>query len=110
MESTSPYLLIKQLELQISAPLSALDLYSLPTDERKVVKLLTASLADARLDMRDYELSEPRDEQLRYAKESKKRLEHVRKFILLASEYDIFGAVDVAHMTAQIETTSDRLL
>jgi hypothetical protein len=110
VEPSSPFLLIKQLELQVSATLSALDIYSLPTEERKVVKFLKAGLIDARLDIRDYELSETRAEQLRYAKQAKKRLDYVRKQILLASEYDIFGAVDVAQLTAQIETTSERLI
>jgi hypothetical protein len=106
----SPFILVKRLETQVRATLVALDLYNLPADERKVVKSLRSLLADSRLDTRDYELSETRDEQLRYAKQAKERLDVVRKHILLASEYNIFGAVDVAQLTAQIETIGERLI
>jgi hypothetical protein len=110
VDQTSPFLLVKSLETQVNAILSALDIYSLPADERRSIRLLKNSLVDARLDIREYELSETREEQLRCAKLAKKRLEHVRTYILLASEYNIFGAVDVAQLTANVERISERLL
>jgi hypothetical protein len=44
-----------------------------------------------------------RDEQLNNAKKARKYLDQARTQILRASEFDVFGAVDVAHLTAQIE-------
>lgn len=106
----SPFLLIKALETQLNGVLSALDVYELPAGERKVVTRLKNNLADARLDIRDYELSETRAEQLRKARDSKLRLEKVRKEILAASEYNVFNAVDVAQFTAQLEQIVDQLI
>ncbi|HET6924883.1 MAG TPA: hypothetical protein VFH39_03585 [Candidatus Saccharimonadales bacterium] len=105
----SPFLAIKSLETQLSGVLSRLDLFELPKAEQKLVDTLRRNVADARLDIRDYELSETRDEQLRKAQAAKKRLERVRKGVLAASEYNVFGAVDVAQLTAQLEQISDNL-
>lgn len=109
MEQQSPFLLVKQLETQLNGVLSAIDVYSLPAAERKTVTTLKRELTDARLDVRDYELSETRDEQLKNAKIAKKRLEHIRKNILAASEFNVFSAIDVAQLTAQLEQISENV-
>jgi hypothetical protein len=70
---------------------------------------LQQDLTDARIYANDYELSETRDEQLDNAKKSKKWLEQARRNILAASEFNIFGAIDVAHLTAQVEQVKDML-
>lgn len=103
MKNLSPFLLVKSLETRVSGVLSAFDLFDLEAAEQKVVRGLRAEIIDARLDIRDYELSETRDEQLRKAKEARVRLDHIRKLILAASEYNIFSAVDVAQLTAELE-------
>ena len=103
MENNSPFLLIKRLETHLNGVLSALDIFDLPAGERKIITLLKSDLVDARLDVRDYELSETRDEQIKKATEAKKRLERLRKGILAASEYNVFSAIDVAQLTAQLE-------
>jgi hypothetical protein len=105
----SPFLLIKALEVQLNGVLSALDVYELPASERKIVKTLKNDLVDVRLDIRDYELSETRAEQLAKARDSRRRLEKVRKGILTASEYNVFNAVDVAQFTAQLEQIMDNI-
>jgi hypothetical protein len=99
----SPFLAIKHLETQIIGILRGFDLYGMEGDHRKAVKVLKRELADARLDIRDYELSETREEQLENAKEAKKRLEQIRKHILAASEYNVFTAIDVAQFSAELE-------
>ncbi|HVS58360.1 MAG TPA: hypothetical protein VHD60_01325 [Candidatus Saccharimonadales bacterium] len=109
MEQQSPFLLIKQLEAQLNGALSAFDLFSLPAGQRKTITTLRRELTDARLDVRDYELSETRDEQLKNAKVAKKRLDQVRRHILAASEFNVFGPVDVAQLTAQAEQISDNV-
>ena len=64
---------------------------------------LMQALGDARIYASDYELSEVREEQLDNAKKAKKYLEQARASILKASETNIFGAVDVAQLSAQID-------
>lgn len=110
MSSTSPYILTKELETQLSGLLSSFDIYAMEQLPRKLVTDLRRQLTDARLDVRDYELSETRAEQLKCARTARKRLDQVRKDILLASEQDIFGPVDVAQLTAQLEQIIERVL
>ena len=105
----SPFLLIKSLELQLNGVFSRLDIFSLPNTERKLVLGMKQELIDARLDIRDYELSETRAEQLTKAGDSKERLDRIRQQILSASEYNVFGAADVAQLTAQLEQISDNV-
>ena len=70
---------------------------------RTAVEELRQSLADAKIYSQDYELSEMRNEQLDNAKKAKKYLDLARRQILRASEFNVFGAIDVAHLTAQID-------
>jgi hypothetical protein len=107
--SDSPFVLTTQLVTHLKGTLSAIDVYQLPAEERKVVTDLRQQLTEARLDTRDYELSETRAEQLDNARVAKKRLTKVRKDILAASEYNIFSSIDVAHLTANIERIIERL-
>lgn len=100
---------IKALEVAVNAKLSALDIMSLPVGERKLITGLKNELIDARLDIRDYELSETRAEQLEKAGEAKQRLERVRKMILGLSEYNVFSSIDVAQRTAELEQISEEL-
>jgi hypothetical protein len=102
--------MIKGLETQLVGVLSALDVYSLPPAQRKVVTELRRDIVDARLDVRDYELSETRPEQLSKAKIAQERLDQARKLILVASEQGIFTAIDVAQLTAIIEQISSHLI
>jgi hypothetical protein len=109
MSNASPYTLIKSLEGAITSALSVVDIYDLDARVAKIIISLQKQIIETRLDVRDYELSETREEQLKYAKISKRQLEVVRKDILTASEYNIFGPVDVAHLTAQLELVTEKL-
>jgi hypothetical protein len=109
MERVSPYILCKRLEGQLQAKLSSIDLPSLPHAEQTVILGLRQSLIDARLTIQEYELSETRDEQLRVAQEAKGFLEQVNKSILAVSGQGIFSAVDVAHLSANIEQIADNI-
>ncbi|HEX7368148.1 MAG TPA: hypothetical protein VF261_00645 [Candidatus Saccharimonadales bacterium] len=109
VEHTSPFLAVKALETHIIGTLGALDVFSLPAPECKVVQALKNELVDTRLDIRDYELSETREEQLKKARDAKRRLEHVRALILAASEYNVFGAADVAQLAAWVEHISENV-
>lgn len=109
MEQQSPFLLMKQLEAQLGSVLAAIDVYSLPVSEARLIEVLRQEITDARLDARDYELSETRAEQLKNAKMAKRRLEKVRKYILEASEFNVFGSVDVALLSAKLAQIIDEL-
>jgi hypothetical protein len=109
MEVQSPYLLMQQFERLLLGHLSAIDIYDVPAAERKVITALKHETVDARLDIRDYELSETREEQLDNAKEAKSRLQRLHKHILAASEYNVFSAIDVAQMSATLEQIKERL-
>lgn len=99
----TPSSLTRELEGQVSLLLRKIDLYQLGEKERKAVINLRQALADARIYARDYELSEMRDEQIDNAKKAKKYLGQARQNILKASEYNVFSAIDVAHLTATID-------
>ena len=105
----SPFLRIKQLETEVGSVLSPIDVYELDRGLQKLIAAIKHELVDARLDIRDYELSETRAEQLEKAKAAQKRLEALRKNILTASEHDIFSAVDVAQLTAQLDFVAEHI-
>lgn len=93
----------RELEVQVGATLSSYDITELPMRQRELVSQLKHQLVDVRLDVRDYEYAETRAEQLRLAVEGKKRLEELQKSILKASEYNMFGAIDIAELSVRIE-------
>ncbi len=105
----SPYLLIKDFELAVNGKLAPIDLYSIDRQERKSIVTLKNELIDTRLDIQAYELSETREEQLRYAKESRERLARLQQLILQLSNQGVFSAIDVAELGAVIEYISGRL-
>ncbi len=103
MANYTPARLVKQIDSQVQRVLRSTDWDEVNERGRKAVAQLRQDLADARIYAADYELSEMRDERLDNAKKAKKHLEQVRRQILRASEFDVFGPIDVAHLTAQID-------
>lgn len=99
----SPLAQIKAFETVVRGIISQLDVTGLPKEEKRIISSLKNELADAKLDIRDYEFSDTRAEQLRHSKQAIERLEKIRTGILAASEYNVFNAVDVAQFTAQLE-------
>ena len=79
--------------------LRPVDVLKINRQLRDQLTALQQSLAEARRYAVDYELSETRQDQLDNATEAKQLLEKTRSGILAASEYDIFSAPDVAHLT-----------
>ena len=106
----SPFVLIRSLQTQMLGLLRQFDTFGMEKIERELIVALKHDLADTRLDVRDYELSETRAEQLGKALVAKQGLERIRKSILTASEYNVFSAVDVAQLTAQVEEVIVRLI
>jgi hypothetical protein len=93
----------KDLEAQVGGILSAFDVEDLPMQQKELVIQLKHQLVDARIDARDYEYAETRDDQLRVAQESHERLALLKQTILKASEHNVFSAVDIAQLSARIE-------
>lgn len=107
MENTSPFLATQRLETQLKALLRGVDIDTLEASEKKAVAAIRRLLVDTRLDIRDYELSETRDEQLQNATEAKKRLGKLQANILVASF--AFNPADVAQIGAQLEQITEWL-
>jgi hypothetical protein len=99
----SPSRKVKLLDTQISNILRGYDLRKLSAKERDILAKLQQNLGDSRIYTNDYELSETREEQIYNAQYAKKWLDQARNNILSASEFNIFGAFDVAHLSAQID-------
>jgi hypothetical protein len=99
----SPSRAVKGLDSQVRVILRKTDLNRISAKERGILSKIQQNLNDARIYSGDYELSETREEQLANAKTAKKWLEQSRKNILIASESNFFSAIEVAHLTAQID-------
>lgn len=84
------------------------DTLLLSAEEQRKVEQLRNNLIDARLEIQDYELAETREDQLRNGAAAQKYLQKVRA-VIAGNSLNVFGAVDVAHLTAQIEQITDRL-
>lgn len=109
MIENSPFLLVKRLAADVLHLLTQIDITSMDIpDQRKIEKLRNA-LIDARLEIQDYELAETRDNQLRNAKNARQYLQKIKNTIT-DGELNVFGSVDVAHLTAQVEQINARLL
>lgn len=107
--SLSPSAIVKDLEGQVRRILRTVDESRLGKKPRGSITDLRQVITDAKIYAVDYELSEMRDEQLNNAKQAKHYLEKARVDILSASEYDIFSAIDVAQLSAQIEQVKAQL-
>ena len=100
---------IRDIASHIGVILSAQDVDILTHEERALLATIKRQVADARLDVRDYDYADTRAEQLRHATAGKKNLDTVLKNILKASEYNMFGPVDIAQLSAQIEDVKEKL-
>ena len=109
MASASLSQLALELDTGIRASLSSFDIDSLPHTERELVAEMKRQASEARLDVRDYEYAESRAEQLAGLKESKERFEQLQKNIVKASEYNLFGAVDVVQLSTKIQQIIARM-
>jgi hypothetical protein len=76
-------------------------------EQRKIVVAIRRLAIDARLDIRDYELSETRQEQVENAVKAKNVVFKLQAAILAAG--DVFGPADVAHISASLEQISGKL-
>jgi len=103
MASYTPAGLVKQIDGQVDRLLRQIELSEVGEKGRKAVAELRQNLADARIYTQDYELSEMREEQIDNSRKAKKWLDKAHQQILRASEFNVFGPIDVAHLTALID-------
>ena len=103
MADTSPYDLAKELVRQLNSILSSLDIDSLSREERTIATGIKQLFDHVRLGARDYDFADTRYEQEQSAVETKQYLEQLQAAILKGSEYNLFGAVDIAHASARIQ-------
>lgn len=108
MENQSPFLAMQRVEGQLKSLLRSVDSDALDSAEKKAAANIRRLAIDTRLDIRDYELSETREEQLKCAGTAKKRLAKLQAAILTASF--AFGAADIAQLSAQLEYIHSRLI
>lgn len=88
---------------RVGTILNTTDMDSLDRTQLKLVGTIKRLLADTRLDIRDFEMSDSRAEMRQNGQEAIKRLEQVRASILLASEHDIFSSIDVSEISAEFD-------
>jgi peptide subunit release factor RF-3 len=103
MANESPSAVIKQVDNSITMLLRKINPDQIGEKSRDAIAKLKQALIDSRIYSRDYELSETRDEQVANAKKANKYIEQARQSILRASEFDVFGPIDVAHLSAQLD-------
>lgn len=108
MENQSPFLAMQRTETQIKALLRTMDTDLLDADQKKAVASLRRLVREARLDIRDYELSETRAEQMRKLRDAQSRLAQLRTTMLAIG--GMLSPADVAHLDAQIEQIRDRVI
>lgn len=94
---------------QIGTVLSQSNFDSLDRAQVKLVGTIKRLAADARLDIRDWEMADSREEMQRYAHDALKRVDQLRASILLASEHDLFSAIHVADITSQLDAFESEL-
>ncbi|HEX8227253.1 MAG TPA: hypothetical protein VF572_05290 [Candidatus Saccharimonadales bacterium] len=109
MADLSELTLITRLNTHLNGLLMALDTDIIGKETAKAISAIKRTSADARLDIRDYEMADSRTEMQRHARTAVKRLEELRRHILKASESGIFGAVDVAVLSAEVDEIAARL-
>lgn len=106
----SAYLLARRIEADVVKALADAEMLEPGQDIRRQMRELKRTAGDARLDVRDYEFAETRDEQAKNAKAARERLAAVRDGILAASQHDIFSAVDVARLSATIDQLLEQVV
>lgn len=99
----------RELETHVRKTLAAYMVDELPREQLAVLITLKNNLVDARLDARDYEYAQTRADQLEASVTVRNRLEETLRLILKASEFGVFSAIDVAHLSAGVQHLMSRM-
>lgn len=98
---------IKHLERQINLKLRSVQLEDLTREERQYVSQIKLALNESRLDVRDYEYAQTRQEQVKWAKLGRHNLLALNALLLKLDT--VFGAADIAASSAYIDKIADSL-
>lgn len=107
--SESALTLITRLSRQIDGLITALDIDLIGRETGKTLVKIRQLSQEARLDVRDWEMSETRTEMNENSRMACQRMDDLRKHVLKASEHGIFSTVDVVHISAQLDTIGSML-
>lgn len=88
----------------VSNLLARQDVDSFDRVQHKLMATIRQVLADARLDVRDFEMADSRVQMVENGSAALKRLEETRKHILQASEHGMFSPIEIAEITTELET------
>ena len=109
MENDAPLKQLGKIAQQIRSILHTTEVDLDDTVVRKMTQSILRNLEIAHKFLHDYESEEDVRLQALVLPQGIARLETLRKNILDASQYNLFGAVDVAHLTATIDQLIERL-
>lgn len=101
--------LMKRVEGYITQQFAGVDVLDVAKIERELIESMRRLVIDLKLDLRDYELAETRADQLTYLIDGKLRVKELRAMIILSGTHNLFGPVDVGHVTALLEQVNEQL-
>lgn len=79
----------------------AVDVESLPKDQRETIRQLRLACNEVKLDVRDYEYADTREGQVKWLKIARHNIKAMETLLLQLG--DIFGPADIAELSAQLE-------
>lgn len=91
----------QQIDRKVRGILKGIDVELLSREDREHVRQLKLACNEVKLDVRDYEYAETRAEQVKWQKLAKHNIRAFESRMLLLG--DIFGPVDVAELSAQLQ-------
>ncbi len=97
----------QQIDRRVKGILRGVDIDTLVPDDKKIVQHLRLACNEVKLDVRDYEYAQTRIEQQKWVKIAHHNINALERLILGLDE--IFGPVDVAELSAQLELLQSKI-
>ena len=94
---------------QVGSILNRTDLDLMDRTQLRLSGTIKHLLADTRLDIRDWEMADSRQEMEQSSKQALLHLRQVREVMLQASETNLFSAIDIAEISAQFDLFATEL-
>ena len=105
----SPLQQFREIEAQLQLLMSGLPLEIAGVPTRKPAELIHRTLEQTHKLLKDYESEEDLQLQAYLLPTAVKQLELLRKQVLDASQYNVFSAIDVAQLSAELDQLIERL-
>jgi hypothetical protein len=103
VENKTPLVQAITIEKYIGGILAAFDLEGLGFADKNLLQLIRRQATDSRLETRDYEVAETRNEQMERKAAAHAQLNDLQDNILKASQIGVFTAIEVAQVSAMID-------